>query len=545
LDDARAGPLLKAEITGNGNHKNAPELAWLDRRLRDLLMRAPSAIGITVGPEHRWAYVNEARIKMAGRASAQDFIGKSARESYRELEGQPFFAALDQAYGTGVPFIGKELKATFNRGPNGEPQDAYLNCVYQPIFNANDEVEGLLIHTIEVSEQVFARHAIEKANQREQQQRAAAEFERNQLSELFRQAPAGISILSGPEHRWSFVNSAAAELIGRSPEELVGRTVEEVLPELKDQGFIQLLDEVYQSGVPYVGKSARRIINRGPGTLPEETYSDFIYQPVRNFNGQVESIMALAVEVTEQLRARAQLETRVHERTLELQRAHESLRTLSGCLMRAQDDERRRVARELHDSAGQYLAAIQMNLEVLAVDVANVSEGCRLRLEDSIDLVHRCTSEIRTLSYLLHPPLLDEVGLGSALSWYVQGFSERSGISVTLNIPENLPRFSSELETALFRVVQQSLANVHKHSQGKLAHVRVAHDDSFLKLEIADEGRGMSAELLSRFREGGQSPGVGISGMRERVIGLLGTFDLLSDSSGTTIAVRVPVSPQA
>ena len=543
MDHASTVPSLPNDLTEEGKGRDASELTWLSRRLRDLLMAAPSAIGITVGPDHRWAYVNDARIKMSGRKGAQDFIGKTARQSYKELEGQPFFSALDSAYQTGVPFIGKEIKATFNRGPNGSPEDAYVDCVYQPIFAPTGEVEGLLIHTVEVSEQVFARHAVEKANQREQQQRAAAEFERNQLRDLFKQAPAAISILTGPEHRWSFANSALCELVGRTSEQLLGRTILESLPELAEQGFSELLDQVYRTGVPFVGKNVRGLVSRGAGALTE-IYIDFIYQPVRNIDGQVEGIMALAVDVTEKIKARTLLETRVQERTSELQLAHESLRLLSGCLMQAQDEERRRVARELHDSVGQYLAAIQMNLDVLNAEAAIISERFRPRLADSIDLVQRCTSEIRTLSYLLHPPLLDEVGLASALSWYVQGFNERSGIAVELDLPRSLPRFPSEVETALFRIVQQSLANVHKHSGGKRARIRLAFADSTLTVEISDEGCGIRPEILSKFRQGGQSPGVGISGMRERVIGLRGTFDLTSNADGTTITVTVPCVPQ-
>jgi signal transduction histidine kinase len=212
--------------------------------------------------------------------------------------------------------------------------------------------------------------------------------------------------------------------------------------------------------------------------------------------------------------------------------------------MRAQDEEHRRVARELHDSVGQYLAAIQMNLNEVAGESANLGRRVRRRLEDTVGLVDRCTAEIRTLSYLLHPPLLDEVGLGSAISWYVGGFSERSGIIVDLDVPKNMPRFSSELDTALFRIVQQSLANIHKHSGSKRAHIRLAIAGSNLVVEVSDEGRGISPAILSRFRESGRSPGVGISGMRERVVGLGGTFELKSDHCGTTIVVSVPITGQ-
>ena len=521
-------------------YKDAPDMTWLNRRLRDLLMQAPSAIGITTGPEHRWAYVNVARATMAGRKGVGDFVGKKVRDSYPELEGQPFFDCLDQVYRTGVPFVGKEMKATFRRGPGGAPDDAYVDCVYQPIRNPDGKVEGILIHTVEVTGQVLARKAVELANEREKREREVAEFERNQLRELFKQAPAGIAILSGPEHRWSFANTTYCKIVGRSREHLLNCTIRESLPELAGQGFFELLDQVYRSGVPYVGKNVKALLNRGSRGAVEEAYFDFIYQPVRNVAGETEGLMVLAVDVTEQQQARSLLESRVEERTLELKRAHEALRMLSGSLMQAQDEERRRVARELHDSAGQYLAAVQMNLAALANETTSMTEGLQARLADTISLVDHCTAEVRTLSYLLHPPLLDDVGLASAISWYVEGFSERSGVVVSLDLPKNLARFSPEVETALFRIVQQSLANIHRHSESKVARIRLAVGDR-LTVEITDEGRGFPPEVLAKFQENGQLPGVGISGMRERMNALRGTFDVISGVSGTTITVSVPV----
>lgn len=521
-------------------YKDAPDMTWLNRRLRDLLMQAPSAIGITTGPEHRWAYVNVARATMAGRKGVEDFVGKKVRDSYPELEGQPFFDCLDQVYRTGVPFVGKEMKATFRRGPGGAPDDAYVDCVYQPIRNPDGKVEGILIHTVEVTGQVLARKAVELANEREKRERGVAEFERNQLRQLFKQAPAGIAILSGPEHRWSFANTTYCKIVGRSREQLLNRTIRESLPELAGQGFLELLDQVYRNGVPYVGKNVKALLNRGSGGAVEEAYFDFIYQPVRNVAGEIEGLMVLAVDVTEQQQARSLLESRVQERTLELKRAHEALRVLSGSLMQAQDEERRRVARELHDSAGQYLAAVQMNLAALANETTSMPEGLQARLADTIRLVDHCTAEVRTLSYLLHPPLLDDVGLASAISWYVEGFSERSGVVVSLDLPKNLARFSPEVETALFRIVQQSLANIHRHSESKVARIRLAAGDR-LTVEITDEGRGFPPEVLAKFQENGQLPGVGISGMRERMNALRGTFDVISGVSGTTIAVSVPL----
>lgn len=525
----------------NANYKDAPDMTWLNRRLRDLLMQAPSAIGITTGPEHRWAYVNVARATMSGRKGVEDFVGKQVRDSYPELEGQPFFDCLDQVYRTGVPFVGKEMKATFRRGPGGTPDDAYVDCVYQPIRNPDGKVEGILIHTVEVTGQVLARKAVELANEREKQERAAAEFERNQLRELFKQAPAGIAILSGPDHRWSFANTRYCKIVGRSREQLLNRTIRESLPELVGQGFLELLDQVYRNGMPYVGKNVKALINRGAGGAAEEAYFDFIYQPVRTVAGKTEGLMVLAVDVTEQQQARSLLESRVEERTLELKRAHETLRVLSGSLMQAQDEERRRVARELHDSAGQYLAAVQMNLAALSNDPALAGDGVRTRLADTINLIDHCTAEVRTLSYLLHPPLLDDVGLASAISWYAEGFSERSGVTVTLDMPESLARFSPDVETALFRIVQQSLANIHRHSESKVARIRLKVESEQLAVEISDEGRGFPSEILAKFRESGQLPGVGISGMRERMNALRGTFDIVSGASGTTVTARLPL----
>jgi signal transduction histidine kinase len=281
---------------------------------------------------------------------------------------------------------------------------------------------------------------------------------------------------------------------------LLGRPFRETLPELAGQGFFELLDQVYRSGVAYAGKDVKAVLNRGPNQRPEEAYFNFIYQPVRNMTGEIEGLMLLEVEVTEQRNARNQLESRVLDRTLELQRAHEALRILSGRLMQAQDEERRRVARELHDSAGQYLAAIQMNLSALMNDSVHLGDGFRSRLKDSIDLVAHCTSEIRTLSYLLHPPLLDDVGLASAISWYVEGFAERSGVAVDLDIASDLARFSPDVETAVFRIIQQCLANIHRHSGSKVARVRLAVAENRLAVEISDQGRGVAPEILSKIR---------------------------------------------
>jgi signal transduction histidine kinase len=217
------------------------------------------------------------------------------------------------------------------------------------------------------------------------------------------------------------------------------------------------------------------------------------------------------------------------------------LRQLSARLMTTQDGERRRVARELHDSAGQYLAAIQMNLSPLRNSPA-IPDSDKSRIQDSLDMAERCNSEIRTISYLLHPPLLDEMGLRSAILSYVEGFAERSGIRVNVDIPDDLRRLPAEVETTLFRVIQQSLANIHRHSESRVAEIRLKEDAERVTVEICDEGRGIPDEKLAEFRSGKQLIGVGIAGMRERIRDMHGEFDIRSGAMGTTVEISLPLT---
>jgi signal transduction histidine kinase len=217
------------------------------------------------------------------------------------------------------------------------------------------------------------------------------------------------------------------------------------------------------------------------------------------------------------------------------------LRQLSARVISLQDEERRRIARELHDSAGQYLAAIEMNLSGLKQS-AHLEESLGRQVSDTLELANRCTSEIRTISYLLHPPLLDEMGLASALGWYVEGFSERSGIRVELDVPRSLGRLPRETETVLFRVVQQTLANIHRHSGSHVAKIRMEADAESVMVEICDEGRGIEPETLKGFDAGKRLIGVGIAGMRERVRVMGGHFSIRSGKDGTSIEVRLPLA---
>jgi len=238
--------------------------------------------------------------------------------------------------------------------------------------------------------------------------------------------------------------------------------------------------------------------------------------------------------------ARGELEIQVEQRTVELNAANQSLRDLTSRLLQLQDDERRRIARELHDSVGQMLVALNMNLSALGSDIERLARTAGT-VKDSTLLVENLTSEIRTISHLLHPPLLDEAGLASALRWYVDGFADRSKIKVDLEIPADIGRFSRELETAIFRVVQECLTNIHRHSDSPSAKIRITCSANDICVEVKDRGRGIAPEKKIAMESGG-TPGVGVRGMRERLRQLGGQLDINSDGDGTTVVAQLPIS---
>jgi len=247
---------------------------------------------------------------------------------------------------------------------------------------------------------------------------------------------------------------------------------------------------------------------------------------------------------SERLRlAQGELEERVRQRTAELDSANHGLRELTARLMQLQDEERRRIARELHDSVGQTLAALTMNLTTVSADIERLDQTAKT-VRDSLALAQEMNKEVRTVSYLLHPPLLDESGLASALRWYVDGFSQRSKIQVKLEICEDFGRLPQDMETALFRTVQECLTNIHRHSGSPIATIRLDRSDEEVRLRIEDRGAGIPREKLDEVTSDG-TPGVGIRGMRERLRQLGGSMELESNESGTTVKARLPIRQSA
>lgn len=253
-------------------------------------------------------------------------------------------------------------------------------------------------------------------------------------------------------------------------------------------------------------------------------------------------------------KAQAELEQQVQERTSELEKSlaafreeagvrqeiEEKLRALSLRLLRLQDEERRRVARDLHDTTGQTLTALKITLSMLEKSVTQTTASAGF-FADLNELADQALREIRTTSHLLHPPLLDEAGFASAASWYVDGFNKRSSIQVRLEIPEGI-RLPSSVEIVLFRILQESLTNITRHSGTTTVDVRLEIGKDVATLSVRDYGRGIPAARLARMNRSGSDVGVGIAGMRERLKELGGCLDIQSDATGTVLKASVPVA---
>ena len=394
----------------------------------------------------------------------------------------------------------------------------------------------------------------DRKNIEEAEKRRAAQYET-----LLNQAPLGVYLVDA-EFRIRDVNPTALRVFGDIPN-LVGRDFEEVIRLIWDDKFadeiIAIFRNTLSTGEPF--QTPERIEHRADRDateyyewrvdripLPEGGFGVVCY--FRDISGQVRARVAISEsedrfrKLAETLESEVRMRTRqLEERNSEVLEQAQTVQALSRTLTQVQDEERRHIARELHDSAGQTLAVLGMTLGSLAQLTSNTKSPIVEKIAEAQTTVQQLTQEIRTASYLLHPPLLDETGLAPALQWYVDGLAERSGLQVSLTLPEGLERFSRDTELAIFRVVQECLTNIHRHSGSKSAAIHVSLSQNTISVEVKDGGKGMSAEKLSGIQS--NASGVGIRGMRERVRQLGGRMTLHSDNSGTTVTVSLPASP--
>jgi PAS domain S-box-containing protein len=280
-------------------------------------------------------------------------------------------------------------------------------------------------------------------------------------------------------------------------------------------------------------------------------WANVIITALRDANGKLFGFAKVTRDITERMKAHEalqqanrRLEQEVQERKNAqqlLQDSEGSLRLLSRHLLRSQDEERKRIGRELHDSVGQYLAVLKMNLDSIRPAATSDPQALSQRITRCSELAEQCIKEVRTISYLLYPPMLEEMGLRTAMLWYLDGFGQRSGIETKVTIPADLPRLPRDVELAVFRVLQESLTNVHRHSGSPIVHVRAEIEGSSVVLEVRDQGKGIPAETLNEPGYDVKTAlGVGLRGMSERSKQLGGNLEVSSGSHGTTIRATIP-----
>ena len=315
-------------------------------------------------------------------------------------------------------------------------------------------------------------------------------------------------------------NAAAQRIFGFTPEEAIGRSITIIIPtELRGEEK-QILKRL-RAGERVDHFETIRQTKHG-----SKLHVSLTISPVRDAQGRIIGASKIARDISEQKKMEQVL------REAEL----------SGRLLQLQDEERRRVARDLHDGVGQLLAALSMSAAIVAREKEKLTADAARCVEGNSALIDQAISEIRTVSHLLHPPLLDEIGLESALTEYVRGFGERSSIHTTLDLPEKLGRLPRDYEICVFRIVQECLTNIHRHSQSATAKVRLSRTPQEIQLEVADQGRGIGPEIQEKFFAG-KSTGVGLRGMRERVRQVGGSLKIESNGSGTSIQVMLPIRP--
>lgn len=357
-------------------------------------------------------------------------------------------------------------------------------------------------------------------------------------------------ISTDADMRITLYNQSAENIFGFSAREAMGQSIDILIPRHFHSAHARHVAEFSESAKQSLHMSKRR---RVFGLRKDGTEFPMTASVSQLDLGEEKCFTIICSDITQEVRAAEdlrkahdELEIRVQERTADLvqsnqllqseiierEEAEQQVEELSRRMMRVQEEERRHLARELHDGATQNLVALTLNMAPIR-DAIDVAPATHAMIEECMRLIDESTAELRTISYLLHPPLLEELGLSRTLRGYVEGFSKRSGIAVSLTAQGELDGLGFDVDLAVIRIVQESLSNIHRHSHSSTANILLIRQGSFLDLEIADQGRGILP--------GKDNAGVGIAGIRERVRLLKGTVTIRSDASGTIITISLPV----
>lgn len=478
-----------AVVTSVLDRRSSLEKLEGESRFRELLEAAPDAT-VVVDHQGKIILVNAQTEKLFG-YQRQELLGQ-----HIEILLPPRFRSVHAGHRMGF-FAEPRVRAM---GPGLE--------LFGIDKNGREFAVEISLSPLKTKDGLLVMSAIRDISQR----RAIEEEVRAQAALL--DAATDAIWVADAEERITYWNRGAERIYGWTKAEAIGKVPHELLST--------------EFPVPFEEIASKRDMGGWQGEL-NHTRRDGTkitvasrWTPLEDRNGRPSGWLEINTDITER------------------KRFEESMRTLSGQLLRVQDDERRRLARELHDSAGQTLAALSMNLSPLESENGNLLPHAARAIKESLNLIAGLSQELRTISYLLHPPLLDEAGLASALRLYLEGFTERSKIDVSLEIADDFGRLPPDLETAIFRIVQECLTNIHRHSGSPVAKIRITRRDSQVLVEVADRGKGIPPEKYKAMQAGAKM-GVGTRGMGERVRQLGGTLEIMSGTQGTVVVAKLPV----
>jgi PAS domain S-box-containing protein len=460
-----------------------------------------------MGPHREIQFVNHFALQMFGLTKAQ-VLGKTPEElgftAIRE-DGSEYPLAMrpgPRAMESGEP-VRNEVVG-FRHPDSGETTWIYGATV--PQFTK----EGSFKHIIATFTDITDRKRSEAALHR------ASELNR----QILVSAQEGI-IVYDRQLLYALWNPFMERYTGMKERDVLGKHPLDLFPFLSEMGVFAKIEKALAGEVTFACD-----IPFSPAGTNETRWFNAVYAPLRDEQGEIAGVVATVNAVTKQ------------------KQVEEELHKLSSRLLQLQDEERRRIARDLHDSFAQSVLAVSLNLAQVAELERTLGERSQHALSEAQKLVKDLARNIRALSYLLHPPELDELGLASAIEEYAKGFSQRTGIQLDLVLGSGSGRFSQEAETALFRVVQESLGNIQKHSGSSRGEIRLEANRGQIKLEVSDAGAGIPGDILNEERNGTSRLGVGILGMRERMRQLGGRLEIRSGGRGTTVSAVLPLGSE-
>jgi len=479
------------------------------QRLRTLVDQIHVGV-VVIGPHREIQFINQAALDIFpfGLTKAQ-VLGKTTEElgliAIRE-DGSEYPLAMrpaPRAIASGKT-VRNEVSGFRRRGSD---KTVWIYGAGVPQFTKEGSLKHLIVTFTDITDWKNAEAALHRASELNRQ--------------ILMSAQEGI-IVHDRQLLYTSWNPFMERLSGTKEKDVLGKHPLDLFPFLGEMGVFEKIERALAGEV-----TVARDIPFSPTGTNEIRWFNSVYAPLRDEHGEIVGVVSTVNAITEQ------------------KQAEEELHQLSSRLLQLQDEERRRIARDLHDSFAQSVLAVSLNLAQVSDSGKALDERSQHALSEAQELVKDLARNIRALSYLLHPPELDELGLPAAIEEYAKGFSQRTGIQLDLDLASGSGRFSQDAETALFRVVQESLGNIQKHSGSSTGKIRLEANRSQVKLEVSDAGTGIPGDILSEERNGIRALGVGILGMRERMRQLGGRLDIRSGSRGTTVRAVLPLTNEA